>query len=150
MSHTATSARDAVLNVINVAWLASGITSTIGILWDDVEVTEKELSATRFDVNGNALPYARGTARTLVSNQETLGPVGVAKYLTEGLLVVQVFTPPGDGNELADSIMEVLKTATRGVSVGALWFFNVVPNEVGIDKQWNRHDFRASYRYEEK
>lgn len=150
MSHTATSARDAVLSVVNTAWLGSGITASIGMLWDDVQLTEDELTALRFDPQGNPLPYARTTARTLVSNQETLGGEGVAKYLTEGLLVVQIFTPPGDGNELADSIVEVLKAATRGKSVGALWFFDVVPREVGIDKQWTRHDFRASYRYEEK
>ena len=149
MSHTATTARDAVLGVINAAWLASPTTSPIGILWDNVRVTEEDLALIRFDAQGNPLPYARGTARTLASNSETLGPPGLAKYLSTGLLVVQIFTPPGDGNELADAVVEVLKAATRGQSVGELWFYDVVAPDIGIDAAWFRTDFRASYRFGE-
>ena len=154
MTHTATSARDGVLGAISVAWLASGTTSPIGLLWDDTHRTEEdledELAAARFDAQGNPIAYARAVYRTLGSGQEILGGPGVAKYQTEALLRVQIFTPPGDGNALADLIVEVLKAATRGQSVGSLYFFDVFAREVGMDKQWMRNDFQASARYEEK
>ena len=149
-AHTATTARDGVLELINTAWLASGTTSSISMLWDNVRIREDDLSAAQFDARGNAKPYARTTVRTIISTAESIGNPPAGKFLTEGRLRVQIFTPPGDGHALADAAVEVLKAALRGASVGTLWFFNVFPNEIGIEDKWFRVDLVASFRYEER
>jgi len=151
VSYTDAEAENAVLGAFRTAWLASGTTSSIGLLWPNVEGTEEDLGGNRYDAEQNPLPYARPVFAVLVSGQETLGPVGVAKYLTEAILRVQIFTPPGDGYALASSIVEdVLKPTFRGVSIGELWFFDVFATRGGRDKAWMRTDFRASCRYVEK
>ena len=141
---TATGARDAVLNAVNVAWLASGTTSGIAILWGDVAA-----DAVGHDADGNALPWARASTVTISSTRETNAGPGSRKHLTEGILTVQIFTPSGDGHALEDLIVEVLKPALRSVSIGDLWFGNVVPREIGTDGPWFNTNLVAEYRYVE-
>ncbi len=141
---TATVARDAVLGTVNTAWLASGTTSSIAIQFDNVAA-----DLVLEDDDGNALPWARATTRTISSIQETLGGVGSRKHITEGILTVQLFTPSGDGHALEDLIVEVLKVALRNVRVGDLWFRDVVPKEIGTDGPWFNTNLVANYRYVE-
>lgn len=141
---TATQARGAINNAINDAWLASGVTSGFQMQWDNVK-----LDPVVEDADGNPLAYARTTIRTFTSTQETLGGVGSRKHQTEGQVVVQIFTPSGDGHTLADAIVEVLKVAVRNIRVGDLWFFDAVPREVGIDGPHFQTNFVAGFRYAE-
>lgn len=141
---TATEARDAISETINTAWLASGVTSGIVLQWDNVKA-----DPVGEDADGNALPWARVTVRTLATSQETLGGVGSRKHQTEGQLVVQVFTPSGDGHTLADGIVEVLKAALRNQRVGDLWFFDVTAREIGTDGPYFNQNVVAGFRYGE-
>lgn len=142
---TATEARDAINGVINTAWLASGVTSAIVLQWDNVKA-----DPVGEDADGNSLPFARSTIRTFDTTQETLGGVGNRKHQTEGTVVVQIFTPSGDGHVLADTIVEVLKTALRNVRVGNLWFFDVTAREVRQDGPHFNQNVVAGFRYEER
>ena len=142
---TQTVARDAIVDTINDAWLASGTTSAIELQFDNVKA-----DPVGEDADGNALPYARVTVRHFTSEQETLGGVGSRKHQTEGAVTIQVFTPVGDGHTLADLIVEVLKTAMRNVRVGDLWFFDVRVNEIGQDGPWFNQNVIAGFRYEER
>jgi len=145
VTFTSTEARDAVNGVVNDAWLASGVTSGFEMQWDDVKADPPGE-----DVDGNAETYARTTVRTFTSEQETLGGPGVRKHQTEGQVVVQVFTPSGDGHTLSDAIVEVLKAAVRNKRVGNLWFFDAVPREVGQEGAHFQTNFVAGFRYEER
>lgn len=139
---TQAEARDAVALTINTAWLASGVTSSFALQWDDVKSDPPG-----HDANGLPLTYARVMIRTLSSTQETLGGPGNRKHMNEGLVRVQVFTPFGDGHALADAIAEVLKASMRNVRVGDLWFFDVVPLEGGQDGAYFRTDVQAGFFY---
>ena len=141
---TATQARDAISETINDAWLASGVTSSIALQWDNVK--EDPVGE---DADGNPLPWARVTVRTFTSTQETLGAVGARKHQTEGQVAVQIFTPSGDGHSLPDTIVEVLKAALRNIRVGDLWFFDVRVNEIGTDGPYFNQNLLAGFRYAE-
>lgn len=142
---TQVEARDAINNAINVAWLASGVTGAIELQWDNVKA-----DPVGEDANGNSLPYARVTVRHFTSTQETLAGPGNRKHQTEGAVTVQIFTPTGDGHTLADSIVPVLKTALRNVSIGDLWFFDVRVNEIGqAQGPWFQQNLIAGFRYTE-
>jgi hypothetical protein len=141
---TQTQARDAIADTINSAWLASGVTSAYELQWDNVKADPPGE-----DSAGNALPWGRVTVRHLISPQETIGGPECSKFLTEGLVTVQVFTPSGDGHVLGDQIVEVLKAALRNVSVGNLWFFDVRVNEIGQDGPWFNQNVVAGFRYQE-
>lgn len=147
MTHTATTARDAVFARLRTAWLADPTTAPIAIHWDDVPVDPVDEDVTE---PGDPEPFARVTLRTLTSGAETLGGVDQAKYQTEALLNVQFFEPYGEGHELADVVVEVIKNALRGKQDGSLWYFDVRVNEIGIDGAHFRTDTLAGVRYEER
>ena len=141
---TATEARDAINGAVNVAWLASGVTSGFEMQWDDVKADPPG-----HDANGKPVSWARTTVRTFSSTQETLGGQGNRQHQTEGQVVVQVFTPAGNGRATSDLIAEVLKAALRNVRIGDLWFFDVRVNEKGQDGAHVRSDLVAGFRYQE-
>ncbi len=141
---TRAQARDAISGAINVAWLASGVTSAIALHWDDVK-----LDPPGEDKDGNAVAWARVTVVHFTSTQETLAGPGSRKHQTEGAVTVQIFTPVGDGRALADSIVAVLNPAIRNVAIGDLWFFDVVTNEGPKDGPWATDNFVAGFRYTE-
>jgi hypothetical protein len=137
-------ARDTIAEVINDAWSADASTTGLALLWDDV-TGEKPGE----DADGNALPYGRCSIRHLTAEQETLGGPGVRKHQIEGIVTVQIFTPYGDGQGLADLIAQVLIDATRNVRVGELWFLEAQAREVGQSGPWSQTNFQASFRYTE-
>lgn len=139
-----TQARDAIAGVINDAWQASATTTDLELHWDDVVA-----DPLGEDADGNAVAYGRCTIRHLVAEQETLGGPGVRKHQIEGVVTVQIFTPYGDGQGLADTIAQVLIDATRNVRVGDLWFLESQANEVGQDGPWSQTNFRTTFRYVE-
>lgn len=146
---TITSARDAINTIIRTAWLASGTTSAIALLFDDVVGDKPGDDVTNPSKN---LPYARVTVRHTGRTQETLGGVGARKHQTSGVVTVQVFTPYGDGLTLSDAIVEVVKASmdnVRDVST-QLWFFDVTPLERGRDRAWFNVDVVGGFRYEDK
>lgn len=145
-SLTATQARDQVMQTIKDAWDASGTTASIALLYDNVRA-----DPIGNDANGNPLPWGRATVRTFTSPQDLIKGDGSGIYQTEGRLVVEIYTPVGDGHALTDAIVEVLKTATRNQRTsGGLWFFEGVPNEVGLDGAWFRTDYTSRFRYHEE
>lgn len=145
MTLTLTEARDAVYSFVKTAWGASAVTSSYPMLYDNVvgDKPGEDEDTTR------AAAWARTTVRTFESPQSTVGVPG--RYQTQGGLVVQVFTPFGDGHALGDAICEVLLSALRG-QVGTpdtLWFFDVFPAEIGQDGPWFQTNINATFRYQE-
>lgn len=145
-SLTATQARDQIMQLVKDAWDASGTTSSIAMLYDNVRA-----DPIGKDSNGNPLPWARTTVRTFASPQDLILSSGQGVYQTEGQLVVEFYAPVGDGHALADAVVEVLKAATRNERTsGGVWFFEGVPNEIGLDGPWFRTDYTSRFRYHEE
>lgn len=141
-------ATDEVFGLLKTAWDADATTTGIGLYYDNVKTPTPGDDATQ---PAKPLPWARATLRHLDSPIEGKGG-DTAKYLTEALLTIQIFTPYGDGGELWRAIVKVLQAAIRGASIPAkaLWFSNVRALERGQDRVWFRVDFQATVTYEER
>ena len=146
MTLTLTQARDAVFSVIDTAWKASGAASElVPMHYDNVSADKPGESAQTTEAG----PWGRTTVRVISSPQSTQG--SQRRYLTEGIVTVQVFTAQGDGHALGDSLCAVVLDALRAhvPSSDGLWFFDAVANEIGQDGPWFQTNVGASFRYQE-
>lgn len=141
---TLTAARDAIVGQFRTAWLASGTTSGVVLLFDDVAG-----DAPGHDANGKPTEFARITVRHLVSRTETIGVPGKEEH--EGQVVVQVFTPKGGGHGRGDLIAQVAKRAFQRQRITGIdgWYFAVTAAEVPAVGPWAQINVTAQFRYSE-
>lgn len=141
---TITEARDAIISTFRTAWLASGTTASLTLLYDDKDGSKPGLNSA-----GVAQSYARITVRHQAGSAETVGGPGIGKDVQEGLVVVQCFTPKGDGYAAADAIAEVVKRAFQRKRITGIdgWFFDVTPTEVPNEGPWNQINVSAGFRW---
>ena len=144
MTLTLSAARDAVIKIVDDEWKSNGTTSSFEMQYDNVKGDKPgEDGATT-----QAAAWGRTTVRIISSPQITQGR---RRYETTGALTVQVFTPFGDGHELGDAVVQVVLNILRahvGDTTG-LWFFDIVPNEIGQDGAWFQTNVVAGFRYQE-
>ncbi len=143
MSLTIAQARDAISSVINSAWLAAPVSAALPMLWDNVKGDRPGEDGATTQAN----PWARTTLRIITSPQVTQG---ARRFETTGAIVVQIFTPTGDGHALGDQLMQVMVDALRAHvgGIGGLHFFDIVPNEIGPDGPWFNVNVNASVRFQ--
>lgn len=131
------SARDALCAIVDAALAGESLT----IVWDgDGEAPPSD----------TALSWARVSIRHVDSKQSTLGPVGARKYLTSGLMYVQIFTPLGDGLSEDDRLAMILLSALRADDTAGLTLRNIRPVETGPDGGWHQTNVIAEFEYEEQ
>ena len=144
MTLTLSQARDAVIRIVDDEWKSNGVTSAFQMQYDNVKSDKPgEDGATT-----QPEPWGRTTVRIITAPQTTQGR---RRFETTGSLTVQVFTPFGDGHELGDQIVQVLLDILRAHvgDTSGLWFFGIVPNEIGQDGPWFQTNVSASFRYQE-
>lgn len=83
--------------------------------------------------------------------QRTLGSAGNRRYRIYGIVMVQIFTKYGDGQERADLISGVVKGAFRGVNTGpdAITFRHVRVIDVGHSGPHLQTNVVAEFDYDE-
>lgn len=139
-------ARDVVIGIIDAAWKASPMSSSVPMLYDNVKGdAPDDLTPS----TTNAAPFARTTVRILVAPQSTQG--ARRRFLTTGIVSVQVFTAAGDGHAAGDALAQVIIDELRGHvgSAQGVWFYDVVPQEIGVQGAHFQINVSASFRYQE-
>lgn len=83
--------------------------------------------------------------------QRSLGEVGNRRFRVYGLVMVQIFTKYGSGQENADLISGVVKGAFRGVNTGAdaITFRNARVIDVGHSGPYLQTNVVAEFDYDE-
>lgn len=143
---TQTEARDSIIDRINTAWLASATTQDLPLVFDDVDGEKPG-----YDEAGKAIAWGRVTVRHTAGAQETMAAPGDRRYGIRGNIVVQIFTPSGDGWTLSDSIVAILKTALRAPRLShPVWYTDVTPAEIGHDGPWSLQTLSANFGYQER
>lgn len=127
MTATYTEARDETMSRLNTQWTASGaFTETTPLLFEDKEEADSAIPV------GDE-PWARAGIRFLPAAQVAHGD-GEKLYRRPGLLMVDVYTPPGDGKQSVDAIVEVLTSAFEGHSTpGGVTFLTFEQNDRGME-----------------
>lgn len=140
-------ARDAILGMVNTKWLADPLTTSVKMLWDDVDGDKPG-----YDANKKPIPYARTTLRHLSSGEDTIGGEGIGKDEHIGQVVVQIFGPRGRGYAVAGAMAQVVKGFFQRKSITGVdgWFFEVTATEVPSDSDWDQINVSAQFRYYER
>lgn len=83
--------------------------------------------------------------------QRSIGGTGLRRYRVYGLIMIQIFTPFGNGEVLADDIAGVVKGAFRGVNTGAdaITFRHARVVSVGQDASWLQTNVTVEFDYDE-
>lgn len=131
-----TEARDAILTLFRVAWLADATSQNVPLYYWDVTAdapTDDE--------------WARVTVRHLTGGNAAIGN---KLFERTGVVTVQIFTQFGTGNVLSDELAQIAVNAFDGQSTGAVWFRNVRVTEIGQDGQWFNVNVYAEFEYTER
>lgn len=144
MSLTPIEARDEMLALFKTIWDEGSDevdTSELSIHWPDLP----------FDVPDENEAWLRVTLRTATGEQATLsGSEGLKRFNRQGVIIVQVFTPVGDGMKLSYKLVKIVMGAFEGKATpNGVWFRNVRFNEVGIDGGWNQVNVLTDFNYDE-
>lgn len=95
-------------------------------------------------------PWVRTVVRNRLSNQDSLGPVGVRKFLRVGAVFTQIFVPIDTGVEEADRLAELIRVMFEGVRLtGGLWFFATDVRELGPVDDYYQIVIESNFNYEQ-
>jgi hypothetical protein len=138
-------AYDELAGIINTAWLAGAATSGLTLLWDDV-VGDKPTT----ESDGQVAAYGRCYIRHTAGGQDTLAARGRRRFVSSGILTVQIFTPFGQGYRLANQIGKVVRDAILATSpTSPINFSDPAYREFGRDGNtpWTMSTVSATFRY---
>lgn len=93
--------------------------------------------------------WARATVRHHQGRQRSLSSdVGTRRFVSGGLLWVQVFAPIGDGSTAALAASQAIVDAYRDAKTSVL-FRNVRLEEMGCEGAFERVDVKTEFEYDE-
>lgn len=143
---TTEQARDAMMGLVKStidAWnIANPSTPVAETVWDDAEAKS---------AHDGKVAWVRASVRHAESNQRSLGSVGRRRFTRTGVVVLQVYTPFGDGFTLADRLaMKALRDALEGSTTTGVWFRRVSAREVGKSGLHQQTNVVASFEYDER
>lgn len=90
-------------------------------------------AATQAAIDAGATTWARISWKPNKRTQQAIGGgVGGRLFLQIGIMIVEVYTPSGDGCKLDRTLTRLVERAFEGISTpNGLWFRNVGSNSVG-------------------
>ena len=130
-------ARDSIFEILKQGWATTGFP----ILWPDVVA----------DIPTTRAPWARVLLKHSLGYQATLsGSTGQQRFSREGFIIVQIFTPNGEGSTRGYTLSKVVSNIFEGKSTeNGIWFRNIRVNEVGSDSNWFQINVICDFIYDE-
>lgn len=148
MTTTRKNARDEMIGLIRTAWLADPLSDDLVLLYSDVNDEPPAAPAA-----GTSSPpsWARVTVTHGPRGQGSLADhEGKRRYTAVGLIIIQVFTPSGNGLSISDDLCKILEDALDGaVTPSGVWFRNVRSSEIGKSGPWFQTNVVAEFEYDE-
>lgn len=132
MSLTVEQARDEMSALFNTAW------SPRVVLWDGVPGNDKP--TTRVSWARFAIRHSDGGSASISRNH----------FRRYGTIIIQLFSPVGDGLSALDPLTKIALDAYEGQSTaGGAWFRNVRSKEIGPDGDWYQVNVLVDFEYDE-
>lgn len=95
-------------------------------------------------------PWVRLVVRNTLGEQDTLGRPGNRKYLRNGFIAGQVFTPVNEGTAQGDLLAEQLRDIFEGTSFGGILANNGTITELDQqDGRWYQHNVSVAFFVEQ-
>ncbi len=93
--------------------------------------------------------WVRPTIRHAGGGQASLaGAMGARKFRHYGVLIVQCFTPVGDGMKSSDSLVQSFLTYFEAINSSPVWYRNIRAIEIGKDGAAEQVNFMAEFQYD--
>lgn len=129
-----TEARDTIYGHLREATSPSGV----AVLWPD---TPQNIPVGH--------QWLRPVIRHAGGGQKSLGGSdGTRRFGAWGVVIVQVFTPVGDGMTDSDTLVQTLLTYFEAVRSPQLWYRNIRAIEIGKDGAAEQVNFMADFQYD--
>lgn len=110
----------------------------VAILWPD---TPQEIPSGE--------PWIRPVIRHATGRQNALADYnGKRSFMHAGVLMVQLFTPAGDGMVSSDSLTQTFLTYFEGIRSSPVWYRNIRAMEIGKDGAAEQVNFLAEFQYD--
>ncbi len=94
--------------------------------------------------------WAASVIRHATGSQDSLGGIGNRSFLRQGVMIVQVFTPVGNGLQESYQLAKVITDAFEGKSSPlGVWFRRVRINEIGKDGMFQQLNVIIEFEYNE-
>lgn len=135
MSTTRAEARDAICQVVKDA------AGSYEVVYQDAE--------TKTSARDGKTAYLTVTIKHAETVRQSLAAVGNRRFERTGVVIVQVFTPFGDGFTLADQLATSVQGALED-SAGEVWFRRVSAKEIGKDGSYQQTNVTAAFTYGER
>lgn len=137
----------AAVNEILDIFIAAWTPTTHAVIFPDHELTapQKALMAS------GAAPWARPSVKENFSEQGSLaGYTGQMRFDTIGQLFVEIYTPRGDGLQLARSLSTIVRDAYRKADTASgIWFYNHRFQPIGPEGLWYHFNVIVDFSYDE-
>ena len=127
-------ARDEMLSLVATAVAAQ---EDVTVIYDDTSPQPPDGTSA----------WIRATIRHNTGTRRCLGPHG--RHTQGGILFVQIFTKPGDGQEDADELVTAMEAPFRGHSTaGGVVFKDVYTREIGQSGLWFQNNMTVEFEYD--
>jgi hypothetical protein len=94
--------------------------------------------------------WAASVIRHAGGSQRTIGGLGYRQFARTGVLIVQIFTPIGNGLQESYQLAKVVTDAFEGKSSPlGVWFRKVAIREVGKDGMFQQLNVTVEFEYNE-
>lgn len=119
-----------------------------------VATARSALPADPFHITYQDLPgvtaseWARVTVRMVDRMQRGHGD-NRKKYIQTGILCIEVFTPPGDGNTRSDAIVGPALRIIEEANVSGVWYRNIRSVDIGQDGGYTKTNIYADFEIED-
>lgn len=139
MSLTLAQARDDILTVFKTAW----DTTSYPAMYDDVDGDDIPTDTSS--------PWARITVKHDKGQQTALcGADGSKRFTRTGVIIIQIFTPSGEGLSSSDTSVKIIQDAFEGKkSTNGVWFRDVDYKEIGPSGDYYQVNVIIQFEYDE-
>lgn len=140
MPVTIEQARNQIYGVLQDALEASAF-DDLKVLYDDTDTPPP------VDVR---TPWARANIRHADGNASSLGgATGKKRYTRIGLVIIQLFTPVGNGMSSSDALVGIVLNAyEQGSAADGVWFRKARPVDIGRNDGWTQTNVMAEFEYD--
>ena len=141
-------ARNDIYSAVKTAWDAGAATSGKTLIYDNVtsDIPQAESGST-----GDPDLWGAVRVENNISSVRSLrGDGGVQRFRRVGIVVVEVFTPAGNGLSSADAVVKVVLDGLEGkTTANGIIFRNAQVREEGVSGPWFLTVITVDFEYDE-
>lgn len=129
--------------LFRTAWLADATSLAIPISWPNLKT---KVDPAKVGTTNDAASWCRFSMDYVTGESRSIGS-GLWRH--RGLIVVEIYTPQGEGDLLATQLLAIARAAFQNkTTANGVTFFNIRPRTDGNSGLWYRVDLLAEFQHD--